>query len=910
MRQEVDFATTEDPTSTGQDTGGADAGAVRPIINGEAGVAGTFNRSAEILRTRTEVLRKEVADLKFLSDADRGLLMFPSNATDRLTWTGLAGGPPAVGTIDTSPAPSANLVLRPWLTPGAVSKPSKLVLAAADAANEVTLETLQSGSPVLRAYSGANDISLTIRKTGNAGSSVTVTGGSADFVSSGGGIVWDDTFQDDGTGRHFVASIDDSVTFEQLRTALAGSTYATSLNFSATGTGGSYSGAGSVVTELSLTTPQRFFFSGAYDAETHPVPFSTLKAFTETPGNELREGDVLAVAYDALVTNSGYGGRRQSLAEAPETSPGTATPITASQLFIARKEPEKLPGALPICSVVNGKLLFVNGAMLAGGDSGSPTPGTAVATQTYSGTVKLNSAPGSATDPKVVPVLSNGGISVTATGTNTDAITGQGTGTGAGVRGVGGAIDGFGVRGIGAGGNTGFVASGVGGRFVGGNNTHADGLGGGDGATAQGGNAASTGNGFGRGGAGFSGTGGHRGGPGVRGTGGTGTALIASGTGGEFTGGGGQAGVNNNPSGGIGVIGSGGVPSSGAGATGGLFYGSAAVSGNAVGGDGAIGTGGVGSGSSSGGPGGLFTGGVGGGNSGTGGAGVRSTGGAGGSSDGPGGAGADLYGGNGTGAGDAGHGLEARGGTGASMPGRAILARSVASGASAGGFFTPVIDAFASHADTTAIVGRVNGTTAANAAHFRNDNATKPTIEVANAAAGGAAIQVGDGDVRIPNDHTYGYATAKTGYDYIRPNRFQIVSGGTFSFDGAEMRLNTTATAAFSADISLPPDAVITHVYIDVARQGAGTLISDGGLNGHAFTPPATLTSPIGLAFSPPINKTTADREILLAWNGSPINTSTANAGCFYTGSLATDTGTARLYGVIVRYNYNVLGYR
>lgn len=338
MRQNVDFTQTLDPTSTTLDSGGTNAAAIRPINNGDPGTAPTFQRPSENLRTRTEVIRDELENLKYLADADRALLVYSSS--NELTWSGLPTGT-LTGTG------GGSIYFKPFLrTP--TSTRAKVVFGAG-LAGELTLRTKQTGSPILRAYSNANDVAVTLLFTDTTSHVATVA-----IIA-------------DGTSRHATITFDNDCTVNEVLAAVNASSWASTNNLEAVLTNGSPDGTGQFNSLLGgWSEPVRFFFAGAVDAEVHQIPYASLNGFFGVGGNALQEGDVLCVWYDKLVNGSG-GGRRESLAESPENS---AT-IDQSSLFIPRLNPEKVPNALPLCTVVNGDLVFINGYRMGAATTGS-----------------------------------------------------------------------------------------------------------------------------------------------------------------------------------------------------------------------------------------------------------------------------------------------------------------------------------------------------------------------------------------------------------------------------------------------------------------------------------------------------------------------------------------------------------
>jgi hypothetical protein len=368
-RQHVEFKV----TGTDKDSGEADLTAIKPVADGEPGQAAVFKRPSENLRTRTEFMRAELENLKYMSEADRALLL---TSAGNITWNGVG-----TGTFSIS-GPSSVMTLKPFIAPN-VSTAGRLIIGLGSA-SQITIRTRQNhvlGQP--RAYSGANDFSF-------------------DFtpVDTGTGVV---VITVDGTpANNFHVQYDSNVTsgttVQQMLnylnnvTPTAGGAAFITAGLEAVVEGGLGPNGGPV--EVGYPTPlsplvgnkvivygtpppgtptNEFatrFLAGAADAEKHIISDAQLTSFfTAEPTygypNKLIEGDVLCVRYDDLVMNS-TGGRRQSINELPENKAIDA----GANLFLLRRFPERLPGSLPVATVVDGKLIFVNGRVFGSGESG------------------------------------------------------------------------------------------------------------------------------------------------------------------------------------------------------------------------------------------------------------------------------------------------------------------------------------------------------------------------------------------------------------------------------------------------------------------------------------------------------------------------------------------------------------
>ena len=345
-RQQVDF-------TTGSDSGENVNTSVQPYTNTEPASAAVLGRPIENLRKRTEVTRTELEALKYLSDSDRALLLTSAGS---ITWNGVSSG---TFTID----PTQPLVLKPFTAPAA-STAARLIIGAGTA-SQVTIRTRQDGLPgVPRAYNGANNITFAFPAVNTGTGAVTVAVNGAETMRF---VVTHDS------------NITSGTTVNQLLTALNSNP-----DFINAGLEAVVEGTGSPV-EVGFPPPPsplvgnrlvlsggellERYLTGAADAEQHIISSAQLvNFFGATALNHLIEGDVLCVGYDGLVMDSS-GGRRQSLPTTPENKSASA----GNNLFLARRFPDRLPGALPLATVVNGQLIFISGRVYGSGESGPLT---------------------------------------------------------------------------------------------------------------------------------------------------------------------------------------------------------------------------------------------------------------------------------------------------------------------------------------------------------------------------------------------------------------------------------------------------------------------------------------------------------------------------------------------------------
>jgi len=323
--QNVDFET---PNDSGEDN----LASVQPYEDGERGNAAIFNRPLDIVRERTETVRRELEDNKYLADADRALLM---TATGSVSWVGVYD-PGVLNSGCLILEPEAELTIRPFLAP-AVTTPATATLLGVKFS---TVTSRVGGETPPRAYSGANKITVDLVGSAGAALAVTVEGDPLDNVQ----ITYDSTAV---TGTTRQALID----------AVNASAVCVTLGLSADLVAGE-AGAG-VLTTVGITSGA---LSGALEAEQHTLTAAGLAAFFDADAAcRLLEGDVLAIYYGALTLPT-QGGRRQAIADAPETGANCD-----GNLFVVRLNPEKAPLAIPIARVQGGVLHLLNGVALPPG---------------------------------------------------------------------------------------------------------------------------------------------------------------------------------------------------------------------------------------------------------------------------------------------------------------------------------------------------------------------------------------------------------------------------------------------------------------------------------------------------------------------------------------------------------------
>lgn len=361
----------------GSDTGQADTASIQPIAPAEVIWEGVTNRPLENLRARTEILRRYVQSVLYYLDYDRQLLL-RSNAVFKLT-------EPTPGNYELAMV-GDDLWVYPTLTPGRNSggrvRGGRVFVAGLP----------YSGTPLV------NDLILTAsaQYTGQRGYFDGDDFASVNSLTLGANRIRVDLVKDPALATNVVqfAFTEAPKTKITIRygtnggaTSLAALIAAINADLTSQGT---YGVANFLRASTTAGTPAAVFptpftggvVQGAYDAEAHQVTAAQLAAFfaaTESgiQVNQLQEGEALAIGYPKGPVEAGVptprGGRRQSLWDLPVDRLGgvstNTTPLVGWSLFSTGREPEKIPGAVPIGKIINGEFVFVDGTRLGVGES-------------------------------------------------------------------------------------------------------------------------------------------------------------------------------------------------------------------------------------------------------------------------------------------------------------------------------------------------------------------------------------------------------------------------------------------------------------------------------------------------------------------------------------------------------------
>ncbi len=310
---------------------------ITQFTNGQPATADVFNAPPQNLRQRVETLRQEVEDLKYVADADRAMVL----AIEGTLTATVISNKFSLSMSGSSPY----LLIRPFIsTVDAVG--SGVLSVGGTALITLSIDT-SAGAPKAwgqyddsawgPATRGANAIKVKFEL--RTGSDVTVAAG-------------DEAYE-------LVVGVPVGTTAGALATALEAASQAVDLHLLAA----AVSGQSSTAITLTSGSPITVEIAGAADAEAHKIPEAALETFfyTDSGANKLEDGDTLAIWYDTLVdSENGSGGRRQRTVDST---------VSDTSLFNTRLEPSKIPGCIPVATVVGDKLFLIDGTVMTDGES-------------------------------------------------------------------------------------------------------------------------------------------------------------------------------------------------------------------------------------------------------------------------------------------------------------------------------------------------------------------------------------------------------------------------------------------------------------------------------------------------------------------------------------------------------------
>jgi hypothetical protein len=361
-KQVVDFTQggplTGDSGERGNSTPGVTA--IKPYTDGERAVSTNFDRPPENLRQRTEVLRTEMEEQKYLQDSDMRWTLGSGNADglhapaadwpEVITW---AQHPTDSGLrwyFEIGPGPATALVVQPLNTPRQDMQESKTWEFPFAASGFVTIATSR------RSYSGANIREIVWEALPFA--SIAGINGVHEYcdllLSGEDDHILTITIRDDDLTT--VANLQTGFTAYFVSLGLAGFTCSTSGDLTAKARIGDIPAG-----ELD------YIMSGTQERELHYIPTSAFVDFFDVedplvPGsfiNCLADGDTISIVWEYFVEpGGGTDGRCQAIPASGNTT------VLFGQLFNTRLHPEYIPLAIPLCKRIGNELVWLDGTII------------------------------------------------------------------------------------------------------------------------------------------------------------------------------------------------------------------------------------------------------------------------------------------------------------------------------------------------------------------------------------------------------------------------------------------------------------------------------------------------------------------------------------------------------------------
>jgi hypothetical protein len=345
--QLIDFETGS--LTTGDSGERMEEESIKPYVAGERVQAVVFDRPLENLRARTEELRKKVEDLLYRADADKWIIT-GGNSIGQVTVPVLTAFPTVTWSTGTNKFTiSEAIVLQPLMAPledkfaskSFVLKTATFLISANDnvAARDILFD-----------YQLANSIRIIWEESASLGGDTCVATieGEPEHILR---IV----IRDDGTTLASDVAV-------ELNTILGPPIAASPFKFTLTS-------AVPVYISLSdLSAGDRdVVLTGTYSRELHHLAAAELNTFFGTTTLSA-DGDGIGIWYEELTDSvlSTRGGRRQAT---PMTAPAPNTEVLSTKLFKFSTNPEKIPGAIPLCRRIGTSLVFVDGTVVAAGQT-------------------------------------------------------------------------------------------------------------------------------------------------------------------------------------------------------------------------------------------------------------------------------------------------------------------------------------------------------------------------------------------------------------------------------------------------------------------------------------------------------------------------------------------------------------
>lgn len=319
------------------DTGQDNLESIQPFVDGEGATQTVLRRPPENLRARTEILRAADAEHYYYRDNNHLMIEYTGGT---ITWNGPGPGAAPLGQISVT---GGTFTLSPMLSPSTSYKGSLAV--GTGGVNQITYSVAAGAY----ATEGMNAITVAHIDGGAATAlAVTITAGPVKRIV----VVFDST-----NTSHDAAAVKAAVDV-----AISGDSVLS----------GKITTATSAVALNTIDAQTETRLEGTADDEKHVITAADIQ--TLTTATPLEPGMGVAIWYRYVIEPASgdptdpkgvsAGGRAES-----SGSRGTST-IPSASLFVTDEDPQKIPGAIPICKVgFGGQLIFYDGTRLEAGES-------------------------------------------------------------------------------------------------------------------------------------------------------------------------------------------------------------------------------------------------------------------------------------------------------------------------------------------------------------------------------------------------------------------------------------------------------------------------------------------------------------------------------------------------------------
>ena len=345
--------------TTGDSGERTDSDATKPIAAGEGVKSAVFDRPLENLRARTEELRKKVEELLYRADADKWIIT-GGDAMGQVTLSGAVPFPEVTWSASAGAfLITEDIVVQPFMAPNTdlFASQDYVFGGAATFTFSLTAHTATPAiGPLRQDYQLANSARI-IWEEALPGA---ISGGYCEAALEGSPEhILRITIRNDGLTQA-------SNVVTALNLILAPTVTTSPFSYVLAGIGSTY------VLLSDITGSTDVTLTSSYSRELHLIARTDVPTFFGS--NPLADdGDGVGIWFEELVDSvaTGRGGRRQATPltydDVLHSQPNTTVPV--SKLFLFSATPEQIPGAIPLCRRIGTSLVFIDGTVVADGET-------------------------------------------------------------------------------------------------------------------------------------------------------------------------------------------------------------------------------------------------------------------------------------------------------------------------------------------------------------------------------------------------------------------------------------------------------------------------------------------------------------------------------------------------------------